>query len=919
MSHVITLAPPEVTGGEVHFHWSVTPATLLYKQTSFSLRFPPSVALARVPESLWWRIGLMCLHAHWPLLRPCRVVLPVALPPEEVEFWLRLTDAAVNSLEGGVGSDDTQRRIELIGLGPPLPLARLRTASVPGGVVSLFSGGRDGMTQAAMLSELGETPTLVAVTSPRDGSVEHETPRRAEVLAEMTRRRGLEVVQVHSDFRGIVANDFATRWGVAVSEISDTLLFMAVAVAVAAARDASLITIASENEVQDSIREGGQIIQARHFMYAAPIIHALSTLLEPAGIAVTSLTYPLRQFQVQRLLSHRYADLRDMQYSCWSMSVEQAACSSCPECRGIALNLLASGVPPSVAGIDVVTLLDAFADWQPGDVHLSGAPPARRVTAAGRDLEIQAIRALQVTAPERVGELIDSGADPATRERTVAVFATLRERAQSFEIEPEPGYAAGYLDLIHPRVRARVQAILDEHFTAAAPDSYATRLDNARVLRRWLAAPLSRPRLHDGAEDDTSADCVRLGVSPPPPVRLSDRELAPIRELIPAPEPSLVAPPGGRALHVSETLLDGNELAYVTECVETNWISSAGAFVTRFEAAFADAIGCGHAVACSSGTAAVHLALAATGVAEGDEVIVPAFTMIGTANAARYLGATPVLVDADAATWNLDPDRVAEKLTPRTRAIVAVHIYGQPADMDALRDLADRHSLILVEDAAEAHGADLHGRQVGGLGDVGAFSLYGNKILTSGEGGVVTTDDERVAEVARAIRSHAFSQERHFWHARLGFNYRMTNLQAAVALAQTERMAELVERRRATARAYFAALEGIEGVGLPPQLPGGVTWMFGITISPEFGISRDDLRCRLAAQGVETRTFFVPIHLQPIYRRSHAGQRYPVSEQLGATGLYLPSGPSLSGDDIAYVADAVRSSRERAGATPSAA
>jgi perosamine synthetase len=203
---------------------------------------------------------------------------------------------------------------------------------------------------------------------------------------------------------------------------------------------------------------------------------------------------------------------------------------------------------------------------------------------------------------------------------------------------------------------------------------------------------------------------------------------------------------------------------------------------------------------------------------------------------------------------------------------------------------------------------------------VAAFSLYGNKIVTSGEGGLVTTNDERIAEVARELRDHAFSRERHFWHRRVGFNYRMSNLQAAVGLAQTERMDALVARRRENAARYRAALEGIEGIQLPPEVEGGVTWMFGITVEDGFGSSRDELRAALAAHGVETRTFFVPLHLQPVNYRRFAGQRYPVAEQLGRKGLYLPSGPSLSADDVDYVADAVRSSRgAAAGSTPSSA
>lgn len=299
--------------------------------------------------------------------------------------------------------------------------------------------------------------------------------------------------------------------------------------------------------------------------------------------------------------------------------------------------------------------------------------------------------------------------------------------------------------------------------------------------------------------------------------------------------------------------------------------------------------------------------------------MVPAFTMIATANAPRYVGAFPVLIDADPMTWNLDPERLVDKLTDRTRAVIAVHTYGQPADMDAIGRFARRNDLLVIEDAAEAHGARYGGRAIGSIGDAAAFSLYGNKILTTGEGGVVTTNDEQIADAARELRDHAFSRERHFWHRRVGFNYRMTNLQAAVGLAQVERLEELVARRSEIARLYRHALGGIDGLELPPDVDGGVMWMFAVRVrSGRFGIDRDELRRRLAAVGIETRTFFVPMHLQPVYRRMFAGQRYPVAEELGATGLYLPSAPGLSQDDVAYVAQAIRSCAVReASAAPS--
>ncbi|HVR08641.1 MAG TPA: DegT/DnrJ/EryC1/StrS family aminotransferase [Thermoanaerobaculia bacterium] len=420
-------------------------------------------------------------------------------------------------------------------------------------------------------------------------------------------------------------------------------------------------------------------------------------------------------------------------------------------------------------------------------------------------------------------------------------------------------------------------------------------------------------------------------------LRLSEAEMAPLRRLLPGPEPELTLPPAGpcpggagagmgggaavpgmagpdrRLIQVCETLLDGNELRYLTECVESNWVSSAGRFVGDFEQRFAAASGCAHGVACASGTAALHLTLAALGIGPGDEVIVPTFTMIATANAVAYTGAQAVLVDADAGTWNLDVEQVAAKVTPRTRAIVAVHTYGHPADMGPLRDVAARHGLALLEDAAEAHGATYRGAAVGGLGDAAAFSFYGNKIVTTGEGGMVTTNDERLAATARRLRDHAFSSERHFWHGYLGFNYRMSNLQAAVGLAQTERLPRLVAARRHNAERYRDRLAGVRGLTLPGERPEveSVFWMYALLVEDDFGCSRDELRHRLARQGIETRTFFIPVHLQPIYFRRHRGERYPIAEELCRKGLYLPSGPALTAAEIDLVAGEVARSGDR--------
>jgi perosamine synthetase len=319
-------------------------------------------------------------------------------------------------------------------------------------------------------------------------------------------------------------------------------------------------------------------------------------------------------------------------------------------------------------------------------------------------------------------------------------------------------------------------------------------------------------------------------------------------------------------------------------------------------------MGARYGVACANGTVALHLALATAGLGPGDEVIVPTFTIIATANAVAYLGAEPVLVDSEPATWNLDIGQVEAKITPRTKAIIPVHTYGHPVDMDSLNAIAQKYGLFVLEDAAEAHGARYKGRPVGSLGDAASFSFYGNKIITTGEGGMVTTDREDVARLAWNLRDHAFSTERHFWHKFLGYNYRITNLQAAVGLAQTEQLEKFVAARRANAAYYTGLLKQIPGIITPPEASWvtNVFWMYGILLEKEFPLTRDRLRQGLAKRGIETRTFFIPMHCQPIYFDRFRGQRYPVAEDLCKRGLYLPSASNLTRADIEMVVGAIR-------------
>jgi perosamine synthetase len=363
---------------------------------------------------------------------------------------------------------------------------------------------------------------------------------------------------------------------------------------------------------------------------------------------------------------------------------------------------------------------------------------------------------------------------------------------------------------------------------------------------------------------------------------------------------------------VCEPTLAGNEAKYVMDCLESNWISSAGKYIPEFEEGFAAECDCKYGVACANGTVALHLGLSALGLGPGDEVVLPTFTMIASINAVAYTGATPVLVDNEPCTWNLDVEQVAAKVTPRTKAIMPVHIYGHPADMDPLMDLADRHGIFVLEDAAEAHGAEYKGRRAGGLGHAGGFSFYANKIITTGEGGMITTNDAKLATLSRNLRDHAFSNERHFWHKYMGFNYRMTNMQAAVGLAQTEQLGAFVDKRRRNAALYTGLLKDIPGIVTPPEAgyAKNVFWMYSILVEDEFGMTRDELRGYLARYGIETRTFFIPMHLQPIYFMEFKGQRYPVSEMLCQRGFYLPSASSLTEPQIRYIAGVIREAHQ---------
>lgn len=361
---------------------------------------------------------------------------------------------------------------------------------------------------------------------------------------------------------------------------------------------------------------------------------------------------------------------------------------------------------------------------------------------------------------------------------------------------------------------------------------------------------------------------------------------------------------------VNEPLLNGREKELLGECIDTGWISSDGPFVAEFEARFSSYIGAEYGVAVCNGTAALETALFAAGIGKGDEVIMPSFTIISCALAAIRLGAVPVLVDAESETWNMDVSQIEARITSRTRAIMPVHIYGHPVDMDPVRDIAQKHELMVVEDAAEVHGAQYKGRKCGSLGSVSSFSFYANKIITTGEGGMVLTSDPGMAERARSYRNLSFRPEKRFYHTELGYNFRMTNMQAALGVAQMERIDEFIGIKRRLGAYYRQELSALDGVKVQIEKPWAKTvyWMYCIELDTALGITAEDMMKTLAEKRIGTRPFFRGLHEQPILHRMglFQNEHYPVTERIARQGLYLPSGLTLKEKQVDEVVAAVQ-------------
>jgi len=362
---------------------------------------------------------------------------------------------------------------------------------------------------------------------------------------------------------------------------------------------------------------------------------------------------------------------------------------------------------------------------------------------------------------------------------------------------------------------------------------------------------------------------------------------------------------------VAEPSLGEEELSNVIEAVKSGWISSKGKFIEEFEQNFAEYCDRKYGVATSNGTVALHLALKALGITKGDEVIVPDLTFVAVANTVTYCNAKPVFVDSHPEYWCMNPEKIAEKITQRTKAIIPVHLYGHPCDMDAILGIAENHNLYIIEDAAEAHGAEYKGKKVGCFGDISCFSFYGNKIITTGEGGMCLTNNENLAEKMKILRDHGMNPNRRYWYDEIGFNYRMTNLQAAVGVAQLKKLDEFVDKKREIAKWYEEGLKELEEkelITLHPETSWAkcVYWMYSILVEDTFGMGRDDLIKRLEMEGIETRPFFYPMHLLSVYKNN---ERFPFAEEISIKGLNLPSGMNMSGEKIAEVANNILSLR----------
>jgi len=362
---------------------------------------------------------------------------------------------------------------------------------------------------------------------------------------------------------------------------------------------------------------------------------------------------------------------------------------------------------------------------------------------------------------------------------------------------------------------------------------------------------------------------------------------------------------------VNEPLLNGNEKKYLAECIETGWISSEGPFVGQFEKQLSEKINRKYGVAVTNGTAALDIAVEALGIGQGDEVIMPAFTIISCVGQIVRSGAKPVLIDSDPLTWNMNISQIEDRITAKTKAIMVVHIYGLPVDMEPILDLAERYNLRVIEDAAEMIGQTYKGKPCGSFGDISTFSFYPNKHITTGEGGMVVTNDDQLFESTKELRNLCFQNKKRFVHEHLGWNMRMTNMQAAIGVAQLEKLDEFVQRKRKMGLQYNSLLKDVDGIQLPlthTDYADNIYWVYGIVLDDSIDFDAEEAIRRFAKKGIGTRPFFWSMHEQPVLKRMglFKDEQFPVSERLSRRGLYLPSGMTLTEEQIKETVEVVK-------------
>lgn len=494
----IRLHEPVVDGQRVRFSWESEGDHGLYLRKEFFLDFPGSVNVAAVPEGLWLRVMILCLHSHWLIVRPCRVEIPRTLPQGEREFWLRMIDAAAWTLEFDLAeprsaerSAKTRRAVELVDYGPPA--GELSANDPSDTVVCSFSGGRDSLAQAGMLVEFGLKPLLVTAVSRREASIEFETERFRQTLERASAETGAESIVVNSDFRTCCENlhPLTTPYRAAVSELTDTLLYFSACWAVASARGASEIFLAGEAEAQESLRAEGGVVQIEHFSYSAVTQLALTALAAPTGVANSSLISALEHFQIHRLLASRYPKLRALQYSCYSQHAGEEVCSRCYSCFKTAMYLLSEGVSPTEVEIDVDKALIARSDWEPLGPRSSHSTGTAAKRYAAR-LDNQLVRVLRELDESKIEALLPSGK---LSRGGSAGLARLRQTAfDANDPTPEPGFRADFLALHDEPMRSRLEGVFGEHFARDERAEFAEMFDNTRLLGDWIAAPLSARR-----------------------------------------------------------------------------------------------------------------------------------------------------------------------------------------------------------------------------------------------------------------------------------------------------------------------------------------------------------------------------------------------------------------------------------------